>query len=114
MERGRIDGVTRRSARVDGSGRLVIPVEVRRELELRDGDEVVFAAGDAPHEVRLVTRRAALDNARALLREYVNEGHSPVDDLLADRRADAAREAAEVERWRARTTSQRRPRRGSP
>jgi AbrB family looped-hinge helix DNA binding protein len=87
--------MARRRARIDGSGRLVIPASVRRELELRDGDEVVFTAGDAPREVRMMPRRAALAHAQALVREHTRRGGSAVDDLLAERREEAAREAVE-------------------
>lgn len=85
--------MARRTARVDGSGRLVIPATVRRELELRDGDEVVFAVGDAPREVRMMPRRAALAHAQALVREHAHTSGSAVDDLLSERRGEAAREA---------------------
>lgn len=81
-----------RSARIDRSGRLVLPVSIRRQLELHEGDEVIFTAGDALGEVRLVSRRAAVDQAQALVRRFIPPGRSLVDELLAERRRDVARE----------------------
>lgn len=95
--------MARRSARIDASGRLVVPVAVRRELEVRDGDEIVFAAGDSPHEVRLMSRTAALERARALVREHTRREGSAVDRLLDERRRDAASEAGDLGRPRRRT-----------
>ena len=81
--------------RVDRSGRLVIPAPVRRELELRDGDELIFVSGETPGEVRLISRRAAVKRAQALVRRYTRREGSAVDELLAERRRDAEREAPE-------------------
>ncbi|TMB89752.1 MAG: AbrB/MazE/SpoVT family DNA-binding domain-containing protein [Chloroflexi bacterium] len=81
-----------KTARLDRSGRLVLPVEVRRDLELREGDEVIFTAGESPHEVRLSSRRAAVDRAQALVRQYARGKGSVVEELLAERRRQAALE----------------------
>lgn len=85
----------RRSARMDGSGRLVIPAAVRRELDLRDGDEVVFTASDAPGEVTMLPRSRALAQAQRLVRQHTRNRGSAVDDLSAERRREAAQEQAE-------------------
>jgi bifunctional DNA-binding transcriptional regulator/antitoxin component of YhaV-PrlF toxin-antitoxin module len=79
-------------ARIDASGRLVVPVAVRRELDLRDGDELTFTAGDSPGEMRVASRRAGLKRAQALVAEFSTRGGSAVDDLLRERREDARRE----------------------
>ena len=83
--------------RIDRSGRLVIPAPVRRELELRDGDELTFVSGETPGEVRLVSRRAAVRRAQALVRQYALRDGSAVDELLAERRRDAELEEAEFQ-----------------
>jgi len=69
-------------------GRLVIPAALRRELRLQDGDRLSLARdGD-----RLVVapRRGEVEAVRGLLR-HLGDGHV-VDDLIAERRAEAARE----------------------
>ncbi|MDP2794644.1 MAG: AbrB/MazE/SpoVT family DNA-binding domain-containing protein [Sulfurisoma sp.] len=71
-------------------GRVVIPAEIRHSLGLKEGDTVLFDLRDG--EVVLTTRRARLARARALIRRYVPEGISLADELIAKRRAEAARE----------------------
>jgi AbrB family looped-hinge helix DNA binding protein len=85
-------------ARLDRAGRLVLPSAIRHQLELRGGDEVVFSAGDLPGEVRLTPRRAAVQKARALVRQYIPAEPSLVDRLLAERRSDAELETDAADR----------------
>lgn len=83
-------------ARLDRSGRLVLPAGVREALELREGDDVVFVPStNSPDEVTLIPRKAALRRSRQLLRSYLSDTSGMIDELIADRRADAAREEAE-------------------
>lgn len=69
-------------------GRLVVPAEVREELGLQPGDELT---------IRVEDRRMVLESgrdARARLRGFaaaVDPARSLVDELLAERRAAAAR-----------------------
>jgi len=72
------------------SGRVVIPAEIRRSLGLKEGDTVLFELRDG--EAVITTRRARLERARALVRKHVPEGVSLVDELIAERRAEAERE----------------------
>ena len=72
----------------------MLPAPVRRELELRDGDELTFISGDVAGEVRVVSRRAAVKRAQELVRHYTTRTTSAVDELLAERRRDAGREEA--------------------
>ncbi|MBI2264811.1 MAG: AbrB/MazE/SpoVT family DNA-binding domain-containing protein [Armatimonadetes bacterium] len=75
--------------RIGPGGRVVIPATYRRKLGLKTGDEVVLALeGD---EVKLLSRRAAVRQFQALVRQYVPEGRSLVDELLRERREEAAR-----------------------
>ena len=72
-------------------GKIVIPAELRRELGLEDGDTLVFEReGD---RIVMKTRQQVLREVqqefKAMLGEY--EG-SLVDELIADRRAEAAKE----------------------
>lgn len=59
-------------------------------MALNDGDTVLweFKNGVA----QLTTRAQRLRRAQDLVRKYVKPGDSLVDDLIADRRAEAARE----------------------
>jgi bifunctional DNA-binding transcriptional regulator/antitoxin component of YhaV-PrlF toxin-antitoxin module len=80
------------TVRVDSSGRLVIPKERREELGTPQGGELHGATRVAA--IRRVQRRLAALAPR--------EGEtSAVDELIADRRAEAAREEAEEQAWEA-------------
>lgn len=71
-------------------GRLVIPAEYRRALGLETGDEVVLELEEGA--MRVLTTKEAVRRAQALVRSYVPEGESLVDELLRERRREAARE----------------------
>jgi len=71
-------------------GRLVIPVEYRRELGVETGDELVLVLEDK--SIRVSTPREAIRRAQALVRKYVPEGRRLSDELIADRRREAQRE----------------------
>jgi AbrB family looped-hinge helix DNA binding protein len=71
-------------------GRVVIPAEVRKALSIKEGDTVILELVDG--EAHLFTRREQLRRAQALVRQYVPEGVSLVDELIAGRRAEAAHE----------------------
>jgi AbrB family looped-hinge helix DNA binding protein len=76
--------------KVAEGGRVVIPAEYRKQLGLRPGDNVILQLDDG--EIRLYTVREAIRRAQEMVRRYVPEGVSLVDELIAERRAEAARE----------------------
>jgi AbrB family looped-hinge helix DNA binding protein len=78
--------------RVDTSGRIVIPSDVRARLHIEPGDELIVAAGDDALELQ--TYRAVVRRAQAAFAPYRVPGHSVVDELLADRRVEAVRDDA--------------------
>ncbi len=71
-------------------GRVVIPLEIRKALGLQEGDVVLWELAEG--EARLTTRRERLRRAQDLVRQYVPEGVSLVDELIAERRAEAERD----------------------
>ncbi len=80
------------TARLDKRGRVVLPADLRRRLEMRPGDELVVTE-EAGGTVRLQSRRSA---AHALLGLAGRLEHSAVDDLRDDRRRDATGETGPV------------------
>ena len=80
------------SARVDASGRIVIPVELRDRLHISPGDELVVR--EVAGSLSVMSYDQALADAQAYFRSLVPEGVSLVDELLAERRAEVALEAA--------------------
>ena len=71
-------------------GRVVLPAKFRKSLGVNPGDEVIVALGEG--ELRIFTRLEAIKRAQGLLRQYIPEGRSLVDELIQERRAEAARE----------------------
>lgn len=73
-------------------GRVVIPKEYRKKLGLSEGDEVVWTEIDG--QIVLTSRLRQIQRAQALVAQYcqTTPGVSVVDELIAERRADAARE----------------------
>jgi AbrB family looped-hinge helix DNA binding protein len=76
--------------RIGQNGRLVIPADYRRALGVKTGDEVVLLLRDG--EVRMLTRGAAIKEAQALVRRFVPKNHRLSDELIKERRAEAARD----------------------
>lgn len=76
--------------KVSEGGRVVIPAEIRKALNLKDGDTVLWELVDG--EARITTKRERLRRAQALVRQYVPDGVSLVDELIAERRREAGRE----------------------
>jgi len=75
---------------VDDAGRIVIPAKFRRSLGLGPGDPVtVTMEGDV---LRIRTIDASLEKARAIMRKKNPKKRSLVDELIADRREEAAKE----------------------
>ena len=74
------------------NGRVVIPAEVRARIGMSEGGTLVVRVEGA--SVVLEPHKMALDRVRALVRQYApaEPGVSVVDELLAERRAEAARE----------------------
>jgi AbrB family looped-hinge helix DNA binding protein len=83
---------TERRITVGDRGRLVLPSAVRRELDLKPGTHMLLSTDD-DGSLRLRPYRAVAEQSRGLLRGL--PGGSMVDELLAERRAEAAREDTE-------------------
>ena len=76
-------------AKVARNGRLVLPKMVREALGMADGGTVVFSVeGD---EIKLTSIRQSISRAQQLYRQYATSDLT-VDDFIAGRRAEAARE----------------------
>jgi AbrB family looped-hinge helix DNA binding protein len=77
-------------ARLNESGRIVIPSSIRDAVGLQRGDEVIVWAENG--EVRIATAAQRARRAQQLVRKYVAEGVRLSDELIADRRREASRE----------------------
>jgi antitoxin component of MazEF toxin-antitoxin module len=75
------------------SGHIELPAAFLEVLGVGEGDEVQLALDEGM--VRVLNRETALRDLQRQVRRYVPEGVSLVDELLADRRAEAAKEVSD-------------------
>jgi AbrB family looped-hinge helix DNA binding protein len=77
-------------------GRVVVPKEFRQKLGVKEGDEVIWTEIDG--QIVLTSRLRQIERAQALCAELFagQPERSLVDELIAERRADAAREDTEA------------------
>jgi AbrB family transcriptional regulator, stage V sporulation protein T len=78
-------------AKLIKGGKIVIPAELRREFGLKDGDTLVFErAGNA---LVIKTYEQVVREVQATFKAMKSDpNRSMVDELIAERRAEAARE----------------------
>ncbi len=79
--------------RIDKSGRVGMPAELRTELGLSDGSRVHWVK-DASG-VRIETAEEALKALQHYFAKLVPPGVSLADELIAERREETARESRE-------------------
>lgn len=78
--------------KLDAGGRVVIPAELRRAMEVEPGERLVAFLEDG--ELRVVGIKVGIRKAQEYVRSIVPEDVSLVDELIAER----IREAEEEER----------------
>jgi bifunctional DNA-binding transcriptional regulator/antitoxin component of YhaV-PrlF toxin-antitoxin module len=78
--------------KVDSQGRVMLPSWWRKEAGVDATTELCVAVRE-DGGLLLETREQGLRRARALLRRYIPEQVSLSKELIAERRAEAAREA---------------------
>ena len=79
--------------RILTDGRMVIPAKMRQAMLVEEGG--YLTARVVAGELRVLTPKAAVIKLQKKMREKVPEGVSVVDALIAERRAEARREASE-------------------
>jgi AbrB family looped-hinge helix DNA binding protein len=94
-ERQSAFGSRRQFVELGAAGRLVIPVEFRRALGMKPGERLMVRMEG--NELRICTQREAIRRGQELVRKYIPEGVSLADELIAERRAEAAKESKEFE-----------------
>jgi bifunctional DNA-binding transcriptional regulator/antitoxin component of YhaV-PrlF toxin-antitoxin module len=75
-------------AKVAEGGRIVIPTKLRQALGIEIGENVTLSVKN--NILQITTQKEALRRIRALVRKHVPEGVSLVDELIKDRREEAA------------------------
>jgi AbrB family looped-hinge helix DNA binding protein len=79
------------AAKVEKSGRILIPAPVRRQLGLKEGESEVLVEVDQTG-LKVSTRRQIIERSREMLRKYIPEGTDLAAELIEDRRREAQRE----------------------
>jgi AbrB family transcriptional regulator (stage V sporulation protein T) len=79
------------AAKVEKSGRILIPAPVRRQLGLKEGESEVLVEVDQTG-LKVSTRRQIIERSREMLRKYIPEGTDLTAELIEDRRREAQRE----------------------
>jgi len=74
------------TAQVTARGRIVIPAEIRRKMDIHCGDQVILSYHDG--ELHIATRKQRLQQAKAIVKAYAGE-ISLAEQLAAERRAEA-------------------------
>lgn len=79
---------------VGDRGRVVLSAEVRHALGLKAGSRMLLST-EEDGSLRLRPYRSVADQGRGMLAGLAPAGESMVDELLAERRREAAREDRE-------------------
>ena len=93
-----VESVAPTKLKIGEAGRIVIPAEMRSAMMVKPGDTVTAEVVDG--EFRIVSPKVALKRVQALAEKYKKPGVSVVDELIAERRAEARREMEEADAWR--------------
>ncbi len=73
-------------AQVSAGGRIVIPAEIRRLMDINSGDQVVLSYHDG--ELHIATRKQRLQQAKDIVKSSGVKS-SLADELLEERRKEA-------------------------
>ena len=79
---------------IDNQGRVMLPAWWRKKEGIDPSTELCVAVTEEGALV-VETRAQGMRRARALLRKYIPEGVNLSDELIADRRVEAARESGQ-------------------
>ncbi|MDF3047556.1 MAG: hypothetical protein K0R73_674 [Candidatus Midichloriaceae bacterium] len=79
---------------VDNNGRILIPAQIRKEFHIKTGDVFVIRAIDG--EIKMISLDKAIKDAQALVKKYVPEGVSLVDEFIQSRREEYLREEGKL------------------
>ncbi len=77
-------------AKVNASGRVVIPAELRKELGIKAGDQLLFEVKG--RELRMTTLQERIAKVQQEMKKYFPPGTSLSGELIAERREAAKHE----------------------
>jgi len=77
-------------SRIGAGGRIVLPAQVRNQLHLDEGSEVVIEV--AEDGLRISSLKQTIQEVQAYCRQFIRDGESVADELIRERREEARRE----------------------
>ena len=83
--------------RLGTGGRIVIPAELRRRMGWKADEALRIRMVDG--EVKIESVMAGIRRAQEMFARYDKGSGSIVDELIADRRAENAKDEAETREW---------------
>lgn len=86
--------MARRRLDIAPDGRILVPADMRAAMLAEGGGPILAEVVDG--ELRLITPKAAIRKVRRMIAESDWGGGSVVDELVAERRAEALRDDAEA------------------
>ncbi|HYL76828.1 MAG TPA: AbrB/MazE/SpoVT family DNA-binding domain-containing protein [Bryobacteraceae bacterium] len=78
------------TVKVDGSGRILLPVKVREKLDLKQGSKLTLHLGK--DSLRLTTQAQAIKRAQEYFSRLPRGRMLASDELIQERRREARRE----------------------
>lgn len=78
--------------RVEKSGRILLPLAIRRKLGLKEGESDLLLEVADRQPVVVTTRAQALERAQTVLSTYVKPGRLISEELIAGRREEVRRD----------------------
>lgn len=81
-------------AKVISGGKVVIPAALRRKMGLNAGDTLIFEE-EEDGRIVLKTYRQVVREIQQEMRKFARSGVSAVDELIGERRWEAAKEEEE-------------------
>ncbi len=84
----------RRSIPVAENGRMNLPADIRRRLGLKGAGRITIEEFEDHLEIRSFEQR--MKRVQELMKPYLQPGRSVVDELIAERRAENARDESDL------------------
>jgi AbrB family looped-hinge helix DNA binding protein len=81
-------------SRMNEQGRIVIPAEIRREMNIKPGETLLMEFADGV--LTIESHRARIRRIQEEFKKYARPGVLASDELIAQRREEARREMEEA------------------
>lgn len=103
----RVSSVGPVRATVGDGGRLVIPAEMRRAMNIKPGDTLILKVSEG--ELTAVSQLVSIRKIQERLAPYKRPGENAVDEFLADRRDEQRRSDERFDRLHAEGMAMKKP-----